>query len=364
MLVFLFSYSVLSVVMAEQYEFMAYNVENLFDTHHDSEKEDWTFLPKATPGKKGACGKISYFRYRRECFDTDWTEAKLGLKIQKIKKIVGSEKDRPDFLALVEVENALVVGRLAKELGYEKFYVTDSPDQRGVDVALLYRSDKKIQFVGMKEHVVKGEYFKDRPTRNILEVEFTLAESQVPLSIFVNHWPSQGNPVLARMRAAHTLKERIAQIVQKNSSHHVVAVGDFNTVPLDYPHPFNDILLKDFPLFDLHTEFMSDKNIDQKKKKNMPPGTYFYAKEMAWNLLDRVFYSKSLRDGKGLEMVKKSYAIYAPKFAQSKYTYRSKDQYLFGTEITGVPERYDFSQTTAAEVGLSDHFPLVFSLKL
>ncbi|MDO9181524.1 MAG: hypothetical protein Q7U04_03905, partial [Bacteriovorax sp.] len=175
---FLISFS----LQAKNLQFMSYNVENLFDTKHDvinhMDKLDWTFLPKGSPGKKEACLGEKNKHHQKECLATDWTEEKLQLKLSQIKEVVTSERSLPDFLGLVEVENEKVVGQLAKKLGYENFEITQSPDKRGIDVALLYRKSKDIKKIAKIEHDVPVDY----PTRNILEVQFLIAQ-KYPLTI-------------------------------------------------------------------------------------------------------------------------------------------------------------------------------------
>ncbi|RPJ75044.1 MAG: hypothetical protein EHM20_09615, partial [Alphaproteobacteria bacterium] len=58
---------------------MSYNVENLFDAKHDvengKEKKDWSYLPANAAGKKEACSSERSKYRRKECFDSDWTDA-------------------------------------------------------------------------------------------------------------------------------------------------------------------------------------------------------------------------------------------------------------------------------------------------
>lgn len=169
-------------VNAKSVEIMSYNVENLFDAKHDEGKNDWSFLPKDAPGKQ-ECLRKRKSKYRRnECYDADWTEEKVEMKLAQIVDVITKErKTLPDFLGLIEVENGEIVGRLAKKLGYENVEITSSPDFRGVDVALLYKTSASIKKISRAEHVVPVDY----PSRNILEVEFTIDGH--PLTLFVNH---------------------------------------------------------------------------------------------------------------------------------------------------------------------------------
>ncbi|MCF0198157.1 MAG: endonuclease, partial [Bacteroidaceae bacterium] len=99
---------------------MSWNVENLFDTHHDSLKLDYDFLPD------GDCG---------------WTPVRYWQKLHDVARVVmsaGNDDRVPDLVGLCEVENDTVMFDLTRRsalrsCGYQ-YVMTDSPDARGVDV--------------------------------------------------------------------------------------------------------------------------------------------------------------------------------------------------------------------------------------
>ncbi|EQC49872.1 endonuclease/exonuclease/phosphatase family protein [Bacteriovorax sp. BSW11_IV] len=348
---------------AKTLEFMSYNVENLFDANHDEGKLDWAYLPKSFKDKKKECKKVESRKRREECLDTDWTSDKVKLKVNQIADVVLKDRGNPpEFMALVEVENEAVVKQVADVLRYKGVAVTNSPDNRGVDVALLYNEDKGIKFVKKSEIVLNSDDFKSWPTRNILEVEF-LVDKKYPLTVFVNHWPSLGNPNIKRVKAAEFLRKRIQELQKANKDHYVIAVGDFNTIDSNHPHPFKDVLLKDGIMYDLHEEYKEDKKISWDVKNSQPPGSYFFAPEMTWNVLDRIFLSPNLKDKKGLSVANDSYTIYAPNFITTSYEYKSRGKYLNGSKVVGVPKRYDHNASTTGEAGYSDHFPIIFKIK-
>jgi len=346
---------------AKTLQVMSYNVENLFDAKHDvvngKEKKDWTFLPKDYPGKKEACRAEKNRHHKKECFDADWTEAKVDIKISQIADVVTKERTAPDFLGLVEVENADVVGKVAKKLGYDNFEITESPDERGVDVALLYKSGKNIKKVSRAEHVVPVDY----ATRNILEVEF-LIDGKYPLTVFVNHWPSLANPDSWRIKAAEILVNRTKELLKANPKMSVIAMGDFNTIDDNDPHPFKTVLYKDNLFLDMEQSFLAAKNIDEKTKKEKPPGTYYFAPKDQWNSLDHFFVNAELTDGKELDVETSSFEIYSPKFL----THDLKKKFYEGEEknvkIVIAPKRFEPEATTKEEMGFSDHFPILVKL--
>ena len=102
-----------------------YNVENLFDTIDNPYKKDDEFLPT---GKK------------------KWNTSRYYEKLDNIAKVILAcgEGKAPDIVGLCEVENRRVLKDLVnrpalKTAGY-KIAHFDSPDMRGIDVALLYRN--------------------------------------------------------------------------------------------------------------------------------------------------------------------------------------------------------------------------------
>ena len=100
-----------------------WNVENYFDTQHDTLKEDMEFTPT---GKN------------------HWTAKRYADKRNKIYKMVAAMQ-WPVVVGLAEVENDRVLRDLCRytplrRYGYE-FVHYESPDRRGVDCALLYRKE-------------------------------------------------------------------------------------------------------------------------------------------------------------------------------------------------------------------------------
>ncbi len=346
---------------AKTLQVMSYNVENLFDAKHDvvngKEKKDWTFLPKDAPGKKEACRAEKNRHHKKECFDSDWTDAKLEMKLSNIVDVVSRDRALPDFLALIEVENAEVVGRLAKKLGYDNFEITEGPDERGIDVALLYKTSKDLKKISRIEHLVPVDY----PTRNILEVEF-LIDDKYPLTVFVNHWPSLANPDSWRGKAAEILANRTKELLKKNPKMSVIAMGDFNTIDDNDPHPFKTILYKDNLFADIEQSFVSSKKVDEKLKKEKQLGTYYFAPKDQWNSLDHFFVNSELMDGKEMDVDLASFQIYAPKFMTHELKKKFYDGEVKNMKIVIAPKRFEIEATTKEAMGFSDHFPIVVNL--
>jgi len=348
-------------------EIMFYNVFNLFDAKHDQDKNDWTFLPKGYPGKAEYCETVSNSGYREQCVNSDWTEANVKLKLKQLKRAVKAARKRlPDILGLCEVENPKIVARLAKTLGYSKLAMTNSPDKRGIDVAVLYNPRSGLKLRKQSEHVIKIESSEDRPTRNILEVEFLVKNSH-RLIVFINHWPSQGGPSRLRVNAARHLQKIIDRRLKSDPYVNIVLVGDFNTIADDYPHPFNTVTMSNKvrnPFIDVHNLFMKDRSISSALKKKMPLGTYFYPPKMSWDRLDRFFINRNLTNGAALEVEVDSYRILNPDLIVRTFVYDDEDYFDYGTTITRTPYRANIYTHDPKEAGYSDHFPIFLRLKV
>jgi len=345
---------------------MFYNTLNLFDSDHDKGKNDWAYLPKDFPGKLEQCKKISSRRWRDECLNSDWTNASVELKINQLNEAVTeSTQDKlPDLLGLSEVENPKVVERFARKLGYQQFVMTNSPDTRGIDVALLFNENVDLKFIEKREHVITTKIeSRSKPTRNILEVEFKLNGQR--LIIMVNHWPSQGAPSPVRLNVAKQAQAIVDRQVAKDPNTHVVMMGDFNVIPEDHPHPFHLVTMSyasKNPFKDVHALYKKSK-VPQEVSKMMPYGTYFYMNGMTWNRLDRFFVSKNLTNNRGIEVDPKSYRILAPKKITKDFVYSNPSYYSYGTTISGTPYSGNINATSPEDAGYSDHFPIYVKLK-
>lgn len=342
-------------------EVMFYNVENLFDTTHDKGKNDWEFVPLKTKGKKEACKTIKRSHWRDRCFATDWTQDRLEVKLGQIKRVLtGDGKNAPDIIALSEVENQNVAAMLVKKMGGYKFVISNSPDRRGIDLAILYKDNKELKLIAKKDHVLRGEYFAKKPSRNILEARFKYKGHK--LAVFANHWPAPFNPTEGRMLAASHLRKKIGDLLKEDKSYHVVALGDFNVINDEHPNPIKGVIERDGFLLDTKNIYRRSRLISKKKKSELPLGTYFYPPQMSWDSLDRIFVSKKLGDKKGLDFDVKSFRIHNIDFLTTDYVYTKGS--LKGSVVRGTPKRYDHRAKLAKNAGYSDHFPVSVQLKV
>jgi Endonuclease/Exonuclease/phosphatase family len=259
---------------------MFYNVENLFHPSNDSLKNDDEFT------KDGE----RYWSFRRY-YD----------KVNKIGKtaIAVGEWEPPAVIGLCEIENIqclkdVVHSSPLKKFGYEIVH-QESGDNRGIDVALLYRP-KYIKLESFE--AIKLNFGPDsRPTRDILYVKGLVGEKDT-IHLFVNHWPSRygGQLVTAPKRdfAAATLRAKYDSILTVNPNAAILAMGDFN----DHP---DDPSMKDIMKARKTIEEMKDGDfLNMTWQYEFKKGTHKYQHE--WGILDQFVVTPGLLNGKsGLE---------------------------------------------------------------
>lgn len=188
-----------------------WNVENLFDLRDDPKTNDDEFTPAG---------------------ERHWTRRRLDAKLQGIYKTL-MMMDLPDVVGLGEVENAYVLRELCQgtplaQVPY-RYVHYDSPDRRGIDVALIYRTDRFTVTNSRKVSVSDSTagFF----TRDILVVEGITREGD-SVCILVNHWPSKRGGEEAdaqRLRIADTLRRLMVELHAKHPSAAIIAMGDMNS---------------------------------------------------------------------------------------------------------------------------------------
>lgn len=364
---------------ANEIKIMSYNVLNLFDAEKDEFSDDWQWLPKNYPGKQRYCNGLSNPRQAQECSQFDWTYEKVDWKLNQIKKVVDFQGSMPDMLAVMEVENENVIRMLAAKLGYKHYLITTSSDKRGIDVGLLFNPRPDLNYVGWEPLYVK--FNSNRPGRDIMRVDFQWKGR--PLSIYVNHWPSQRNPTDERVACARVLAQNVDHMIRTAGPQWSgVAVGDFNTIDKDQPNPFSDVVHSPAwsnHLFDAETYARQSKT--NPSLPYTPPGSYYYAKEDVWNHLDRVVVTQNLMDQRDMEFVQDSFRLPFPEFMS--YPKKRFDNAKEGGDgnflspldffpqggpngngrVLRVPNRYDFNTLDESKRGFSDHLPVIFKLR-
>lgn len=340
-----------------------YNVLNLFDTEHDEDKQDYSFLPMAHPLKKAGCATIRNEFYRNFCFKTDWTPERLKIKLGQIKVALSEQGPLPDVLGVVEIENEKVLKMLAETLGYKKYLITDSKDKRGVDVALLWNPDK-LDYIEHGEIELGDVITFD--SRNILRVHFhpKSAPANAIFGVYMNHWPAMMSPAKNRMAAARKLTAEIDTQTKKigKDRYYYVALGDFNTPDNEIPNAFHHVMYSptwDNQMHDVQSLFEA---ANSSMRFKIPPTSYYYSGSQNWVKFDRIAASRNLLHGEGPGLVIPSFRIVgtATMMRTVSFEGRSADFYPLSQLI---PKRYNANATKPEEAGFSDHLPVIVKIK-
>ena len=318
-----------------------YNVENLFDTHHDEGKNDWEYTPIGTHGKKKNCQKIKNAYFRKRCLNTDWNVEILEKKMAALKSsLLHGPYGLPDILILNEVENTNVFKKFNKILGYDSFFITDSPDARGIDNVVALKSS-----IGLKVHKTEEISIPGIATRNILKIKMSYGKKE--LLIYAHHWPSQFSPSRSRILAAKTFARDLKKELMLNSSISVISLGDFNVLKKETPNALKLIVEQELNLVGLH-EFSSSSS----------QGSYFYKRTKRWSHFDRIYISKNLIGNNSLNYVKDSFKIGKHKRNSEPYLLKRKRK----ANVIEIPERFNFKKGTYR--GASDHYPVFMKLQM
>lgn len=304
----------LSLLLASWLTLVELNCENLFDCHHDSLKQDTEWLPASV---------------------RKWTPDRYWRKVNNIgQEIISCSSDGlPDLVALVEVENDSVVfdlthRSLLRNAGYE-FLMTQSPDLRGIDVALLYQP---FSFRPVCYDYLDVQPLKDmRPTRDILYVQGETMNADT-LHLFVVHAPSRyGGERQTRPNRQVVMQRLVDAIRLLPSDAKVIVVGDFN----DYADSPSLQFLEHQALHNVTRHAVGTHGAK---------GTYRY--DGVWQSIDHVLVSAALRDS-----VAHAYVNDAPFLLE-------EDNKYGGVKPFRTYNGYRYQR------GFSDHLPLVVRFRL
>ncbi|KFC59739.1 endonuclease [Flavobacterium gilvum] len=333
-----------------------YNFENCFDTINDPITNDEDWIPNGAQ---------------------HWNTKKYRQKLENLARVLseigtGENPNSPTLIGGAEIENQGVLEDLIKqpklvdkEYGIIHF---DSPDKRGIDVALLYQK-KQFQptsYINIPLYVYKEaavieeksqtETSEDVETGDVIQVNsknhriYTRDQLLVTgflngeeIHIIVNHWPSRsgGEKKSSPYReAAGALNRKIIDSLQRiNPNAKVITMGDLND------SPFNNSVKKalgakgkiqDVGEFGIYNPFeeMANKGL----------GTIAFRD--SWDIFDQVMVSQSL-----LQKDYSSYQYWKAGIYNKPFLIQKSGKYK------GYPLRHSLT-----EVGFSDHFPVYIYL--
>ena len=299
-----------------------YNLENLYDTINDPTINDEEFTPSG---------------------GNAWTYDKYQKKLDHMSTVIsliGEDvlKGGPTIIGLSEIENRGVLEDLIntpalKASGYGIAHF-DSPDRRGVDVALLYKK-KDFTLVNAVAVPMKMPGQPEFKTRDQLVVTGLIDRDT--FTIVVNHWPSRGNDVPYRLAAAAVTKSIVDSLYKVHHDARVLVMGDLNDDPIDESVAVilgaqgKAAKVKAGGLFNPMWQLFKD-------------GIGSLAYKDSWNLFDQIIISEPLIREKN-----NSWKLYKARVFNKPFMIQQEGQFA------GYPFRTFAGGAYAG--GYSDHFP-------
>lgn len=246
-----------AIMPVHGFRIVSYNVENLFDCTPDSLHDDSEYTADGL---------------------RHWTQARYFRKREQIARTIANIGgwEGVALVGLCEVENGQCIHDLCtrnlRMLPYAYIHF-DSPDSRGIDVALLYRTDlfRLIQAYPIRVPTAEGE----RPMRDILYASGTMPDGDT-LHLFVCHLPSRlggasGGGV--RQRAKQIIAAHTDSLLTACPQARIVVMGDMNSAPADDLGGLRNMMVS---------------------KENQGLGTYKY--QGTWSCIDQFYVSAALAD--------------------------------------------------------------------
>ncbi len=298
-------FALVPLIKAEKIRIMSYNVENFFDCRHDTLKQDLDYTPFGT--------------YR-------WTPARFNNKAKQIARVIcqGGQWDKPCLVGLCEVENDSCLIRLLHNLKRYpyKFLHKESPDVRGIDVALLYDTTRFQLITSNALQVDLGNTY----TRDILYAIGRINNGDT-LHVMMCHLPSmRGGAAQSewkRLRAKQVIQRQVNKILRSQPNANIVVMGDMNSSAK------NDI------------KGLKNRMVEIERKDK---GTYKY--QGKWSCLDQ-FYLSPCIDSKSQVYIYDADFLLEP---DNKHT---------GSQPLRTFKGYRYNRN-----GYSDHLPIVLDWTL
>lgn len=280
----------------DEFTIAFYNIENLFDTIDQEGVRDSEFTPD---------GPIN------------WNEEKYNKKLRDLARVITAiDSDLPVLIGIAETENRQVLEDLTQKtmLGSVDYGIVhyESPDERGIDVALLYRKSYFTP-VFSKAYELQFKFDPDDRTRDMLYVK-GISPLKDTLHVMVDHWPSRSGGKEAsdpkRQAAAGSVKKVVDSIFLVNAEASILIMGDLNDNPTD--KSVYEILGAVEPVEDIQSDQLYNLSIGPFKQGK---GTLYWR---SWDLFDQIIVSGSLLKGtekyrldpKQLRILKKDWMLY------------------------------------------------------
>jgi len=297
-----------------------YNVENLFDVYNNPSTYDEDFLPNS---------------------DRKWTKKRYNKKLRKLGYAISRVGRKhsgkfPSLIGLAEVENKGVLTDLIQSKHLKKhtfnFVHYDSPDERGIDVALLYDTTVFTVLKSKNYRIeLKREFGGIDYTRDILLVSGLFNSEKI--HIIVNHWPSRRDRAdeteHKRLVTSNKVSKIIHELKKIDEASKIVIMGDFNDDPASKSLKQ---LLQKHDLFNPMETLMSFTRGSLNHKFN-------------WNLFDQILFTTNF-----FEFSEGSHTFNHANIFDDLFLKQFKGKYKGNPFRTYVGRRY--------KGGYSDHFPV------
>lgn len=316
----------ISAIGQQNFTVAFYNTENLMDTLDNPRAQDNDFLPEG--------------KYR-------WNTPRYKKKLSSVAQVIAGlgDSDGPEIIGLAEVENKKVLQDLVatKELKASGYAIVhyDSPDERGIDVALLYKSKS---FRVLSSRIYSAAFLKIKShTRDVLLVKGVAQKDT--FFILVNHWPSRRSGTEKsenkRLAVSIMVREILDSILVKQPNAHMIVMGDFNDEPFDKSISIelnakaeNNSLKKGElfnPFFNLCSQGLGSVNYSHN-----------------WDMFDQIMLSKGFFAGKN-SYVYQNASVYHPSWMHyQKDLKKGPCRTFMGEDYKG---------------GYSDHFPVFITFE-
>ncbi len=309
-----------------------YNLENLFDIYDDPDKNDRDFLPNGSYAWDST-------KYSNKLTNMSTVIAELGTSVNP---------DGLGVLGVCEVENKSVLEDLVempaiKDRDYQIVHY-DSPDERGIDVGLLYQ-EKYFKYKNSASYTLIFDENPDDRTRDQLVVTGEMDGEDV--SIIVAHWPSRSGGQSAsapkRNQAAELGRKIIDSLFQINPEAKIILMGDLNDDP-------NNESVADYIRAKGKIKKMADGDMFNTMYAHFKAGNGSLAYRDSWNLFDQIIISKSLTSLDASSYVFHKAVVYNKEHLKQK---------------SGRYKGYPLRTHAAGQYlnGYSDHFPVFIVLK-
>lgn len=314
-----------------------YNLENFFDTIDDPHVRDEEYTP---------CGTRKW--------DAERYASKLANVERVLLDIAEIDDDFPVVIGIAEVENRSVAEDIAASerlapAGYRVVHF-DSPDERGIDVAFLYRPER-FRFDGCRSVRAEIPQLPHFRTRDILTMWGTIEDE--PFYFVVSHWPSrlggQETSEFKRIAVGEQIRRMADSVLRCTPDTKIVVMGDFNDDPVDRS-------LLDGLGTRTSLDGLCKGELFNPFAALFRAGFGTLAYNGAWNLFDHIVVSENLATGStgGLKLQRDT--------VSGCWSHIFKPDYLMETE--GAYRGYPFRTFAGKDYqgGFSDHLPVYIDM--